>query len=244
MHLHVLGSSSAGNCYLLIGESSTLIIEAGVPLVKAKQALNYDLSKVNGLIASHLHFDHFHRAQEYAAAGIDIYSNDEAIAKADIHPHRANVMVEGLKYKIGEFMVQPFLLLHDVKNFGFLIKHPEMGLVCFLTDSYYSPFVFPGLNNVIVECNYSDNVLERNLETSKINPALANRIRKSHMSEDTMIGFLKANDTTQVNNIVIIHLSNGNSDAEQIVRRVTETTGIVPHIAKPGLKIEFNKTAF
>jgi len=39
-------------------------------------------------------------------------------------------------------------------------------------------------------------------------------------------------------------VSNGNSDAEQIVRRVTETTGIVPHIAKPGLKIEFNKTAF
>ena len=119
-----------------------------------------------------------------------------------------------------------------------------MGLVSFLTDTNYSPFVFPGLNNIICEANYSDNVLERNLETSKINPALANRIRKSHMSEDTMIGFLKANDTTQVNNIVIIHLSNGNSDAAQIVRRVTETTGIVPHIAKPGLTIEFNKTAF
>ena len=207
-------------------------------------ALNFDLSKVCGLIASHGHFDHFHRAKEYASAGIDIYSNDETLASSDIPPHRAKVMVEGLKYKIGEFMVQPFLLLHDVKNFGFLIKHPEMGLVCFLTDSYYSPFVFPGLNNILCEANYSDNVLDRNLETSKINPALANRIRKSHMSEDTMIGFLKANDTTQVNNIVIIHLSNGNSDAEQIVRRVTETTGIVPHIAKPGLKIEFNKTAF
>ncbi len=244
MQLHVLGSSSAMNGYILQGETSSLIIEAGVPLLKAKMALNFDLSTVNGLILSHFHFDHAGRAKEYAAAGIDIYSNDETIAKADIPPHRAKVMVEGLKYKIGEFLVQPFALLHDIKNFGYLIKHPEMGLVSFLTDTFYSPFVFPGLNNVIVECNYSDNVLDHNIETSKINPALANRIRKSHMSEDTMIGFLKANDTTQVNNIVIIHLSNGNSDAEQIVRRVTETTGIVPHIAKPGLKIEFNKTAF
>jgi len=244
MYLHVLGSSSAQNGYILQGETSSLIIEAGCPLKLAKQALNFDLSTVAGLIGSHAHIDHLGRVKEYAAAGIDIYSNDDAISKAAISPHRAKIMVEGLKYKIGEFLVQPFLLLHDIKNFGFLIKHKEMGLVSFCTDTYYSPFVFPGLNNILIEANYSDNVLERNLETSKINPALANRIRKSHMSEDTMIGFLKANDTTQVNNIVIIHLSNGNSDAEQIVRRVTETTGIVPHIAKPGLKIEFNKTAF
>jgi len=244
MYLHVLGSSSAQNGYILQGETSSLIIEAGCPLKLAKQALNFNLSMVAGLVVGHRHFDHFHRAKEYALAGIDIYSNDETLAGSDIHPHRAKVMVEGLKYKIGEFTVMPFLLKHDVKNFGFLIQHKEMGLCSFITDSFYSPFVFPGLNNILVECNYSDNVLERNLETSKINPALANRIRKSHMSEDTMIGFLKANDTTQVNNIVIIHLSNGNSDAAQIVRRVTETTGIVPHIAKPGLKIEFNKTAF
>lgn len=244
MRLHVLGSSSAGNGYILEGETSALIIEAGVPLGKAKKALNFDISKVSGLIASHGHFDHFHRAKEYAAAGIDIYSNDETLEKHKIHPHRAKVMVEGLKYKIGEFMVMPFLLKHDVKNYGYLIQHKEMGLCCFITDTHYSPFVFPGLNNIIVEANYSDNVLERNLESSKINPALANRIRKSHMSEDTMINFLKANDTTHVNNIVIIHLSNGNSDAAQITRRVTETTGIVPHIAKHGLTIQFNKTAF
>jgi phosphoribosyl 1,2-cyclic phosphodiesterase len=231
------------NGYILQGETSSLIIEAGVPLLKAKQALNFDLSTVNGLILSHFHSDHAGRVKEYAAAGIDIYSNDETIAKADIH-HRGHKMVDGFKYKIGEFTVMPFLLKHDVRNYGYLIQHKEMGLCLFITDTHYSPFVFPGLNNIIVECNYSDNVLDHNLETSKINPALANRIRKSHMSEDTMIGFLKANDTTQVNNIVIIHLSNGNSDAEQIVRRVTETTGIVPHIAKPGLKIDFNKTAF
>lgn len=244
MVLHILGSSSAGNGYILHGETSALIIEAGVPLLKAKKALDYDISKVNGLIASHCHFDHFHRAKEYASAGIDIYSNDETLASSEIHPHRAKVMVEGLKYKIGEFMVMPFLLKHDIKNYGYLIKHKEMGLAVFITDTHYCPFVFPGLNNIIVEANYSDNVLDRNLESSKINPALANRIRNSHMSEDTMIGFLKANDTTQVNNIVIIHLSNGNSDAKQITRRVTETTGIVPHIAKPGLTIEFNKTMF
>jgi len=178
MYLHVLGSSSAQNGYILQGETSSLIIEAGCPLKLAKQALNFDLSTVNGLILSHYHSDHAGRVKEYAAAGIDIYSNDETIAKADIH-HRGHKMVEGLKYKIGEFLVQPFRLLHDVKNFGFLIKHKEMGLVSFCTDTYYSPFVFPGLNNILIEANYSDNVLERNLETSKINPALANRIRKS-----------------------------------------------------------------
>ena len=43
MELKILGSSSSGNGYILEGETSALIIEAGVPLDKAKKALNFDI---------------------------------------------------------------------------------------------------------------------------------------------------------------------------------------------------------
>lgn len=245
MKLHILGSSSNGNGYILEGETSCLLIEAGCPLRGAKKALKFDLSKVAGVLLSHAHGDHAGRVKEYAAAGINVYSSLETLdATGIIDSHRAKIITEGRKYNIGEFTVLAFNLIHDVKNFGYLISHPEMGLVSFLTDTHYSPFIFPGLNNLLLECNYSDNIIEDQVSSGSLNPQLAERIKGSHMAESTMLEFLKANDTTQVNNIVIIHLSNGNSDAAQIVRNVQRTTGITPVIAAAGLKIEFNKTAF
>ena len=51
MKLHCINSGSSGNCYLL--ESSNgevLIIESGEKLEKVKQSLNFDISKIKGVI--------------------------------------------------------------------------------------------------------------------------------------------------------------------------------------------------
>lgn len=245
MKLIILGSSSAGNGYILKGKTSSLLIEAGVPLREVKMAMKFDISSIRGAVLSHGHIDHAKYAFEYAKAGINVYSSlDTLDITGMINSHRAKVITEGRKYKIGEFTVLPFGLIHDIKNYGYLISHPEMGLTCFLTDTCYSPFIFPGLNNIIIEANYSDNVLESRIEAGYLHPVLAERIRRSHMAESTMIEFLKANDTTCVNNIVIIHLSSHNSNAQQMKSSVINVTGINPTIAKAGMCIEFNKTAF
>ena len=56
MKLHIIGSSSAGNCYILQSEdNSSLIIEGGVNLKDVKKVLNFDISKVAGVIISHEH---------------------------------------------------------------------------------------------------------------------------------------------------------------------------------------------
>lgn len=55
MILKCLGSSSKGNCYLLIGDSETLIIEAGIKFKEVKKALDFDLSNVVGCCISHEH---------------------------------------------------------------------------------------------------------------------------------------------------------------------------------------------
>lgn len=247
MRLIVLGSSSAANGYILKGKTSSLIIEAGVPFREVKKSLNFDISKIAGLILSHSHSDHSGYAKEYAKGGINVYSSLETLdstGMAGKYSHRAKPIVSGKRYKIGEFTILPFELLHDVKNFGYLIDHPESGLIGFLTDTHYSPFIFPGLNNLLLECNYSDNVIEERVISGRLNSQLAERIKGSHMAESTMIEFLKANDTSQVNNIVIIHLSNANADANQIRENVLRTVGVRPTIATKGLEIEFNKTAF
>lgn len=245
MKLIVLGSSSAGNGYILKGNNSSLIIEAGVPFAEVKRALNFNIKNIIGVIVSHAHLDHSGYVKQFAAAGINVYSSIETLNDIGLsNSHRAKPLAEGKRQVIGEFTILPFSLIHDVKNFGYLIDHPESGLIGFITDTHYSPFIFPGLNNLLLECNYSDNILEDNVSSGSLNSHLAERIKGSHMAESTMIEFLKANDTSKVNNIVIIHLSNANADENQITENVLKTVGIRPTIAQKGTTIDFNKYPF
>ena len=64
------------------------------------------------------------------------------------------------------------------------------------------------------------------------------------MSYTNCINTLEANDITRVNNIVLIHLSEGNSNAEEFQLGVKAATGKNVHIAEPGLVINFNKHPF
>ena len=59
MHLKCLGSSSAGNCYLLTSDSGeTLILDCGIPIKEIKKGLNWDITGVVGCVVSHAHNDH------------------------------------------------------------------------------------------------------------------------------------------------------------------------------------------
>ena len=67
---------------------------------------------------------------------------------------------------------------------------------------------------------------------------------KHDLSYDHCVQALQANDIKGVNNIVLIHLSDGNSNAEQFRAGVRAATGKTVHIAEAGLIINFDKTPF
>lgn len=56
MHLKCLGSSSAGNCYLLTSSSGeALILDCGIPIKEIKKGLNWNIRGITGVIISHTH---------------------------------------------------------------------------------------------------------------------------------------------------------------------------------------------
>lgn len=56
MKLKCLGSSSAGNCYLLTSDSEeTLILDCGIPIKEIKKGLNWKIRGIRGMIISHAH---------------------------------------------------------------------------------------------------------------------------------------------------------------------------------------------
>lgn len=246
MHLDILQSDSNGNGYILHNDSEALLIEAGCHLSLVKKALKFNIKKIVGALITHEHGDHAKYASEYIKqAGIDLYSSAGTFAALKLQSHRTRQIKAGAFYTIGGFKILPFDIKHDAAEpLGFLINHKETGTILFLTDTMYSPYTFTGLNNVIVEANYSTEILAQRMEQAEIPLFVKNRIIKAHMSFENTLSLLAANDLKQVNNIVLIHLSHKHSDENMYREQTEQQTGKAVTIAKPGVSIPFNKTPF
>lgn len=246
MKLKIIGTGSKGNAYVLYNEHEALLIEAGVNIKEIKQALDFDYSKVVGCIVTHEHLDHCKSANDLMRLGIDVYTGAKTHQKinGDII-HRAMPIASRETIKLGNFKIMAFDVKHDaVEPLGFLIEHPDCGKVLFLTDTYYCKYTFPGLNNIIIEANYSKEIIDKKYGPDSDKEFLRNRILKSHFSLANCKDMLKANDLRQVNNIVLIHLSDSNSDEKQFQKEVYELTYKNVHVASNGMVIDFKKTPF
>ena len=245
MELKVISTGSKGNAYILRNENEALLIECGVNIKDIKKALDFDFSKVVGCIVTHEHMDHSKAIVDILKLGIDTYSSFKTLkARFCIDQARAKTITPKQSFMVGGFRVMPFEVQHDVPCNGFLIEHPECGKTLFLTDTFYCKYTFPGLNNIIIEANFSKAIIDRKFGPDSGKEFLRNRILQSHFSLENCKDMLSANDLTKVNNIVLIHLSDSNSDEVQFVKDIKELTGKNVVAAVNGLLMPFNKTPF
>lgn len=244
MKLKIIGTGSTGNSYILHNNTEALLIECGVTVRKIKEALNFDFSKVVGCIVTHEHGDHNKAIKDIVSSGIKVYASKGTLEASKVVQHHNSKVLESKKlYQIGNFKIIPFDVRHDAQEpMGFLIQHPECGTTLFLTDTYYSPYKFNGLNNLIIEANFCEDIIDAKLKTDM--RFLRDRILKSHLSIQKCIDLLNVNDLSDVNNIVLIHLSDSNSNEIEFKRKVEEATGKNTVVANNGIEIEFNKTPF
>ncbi|MDR0712121.1 MAG: MBL fold metallo-hydrolase [Prevotellaceae bacterium] len=243
MKLKVLGSGSAGNCYILDNGKEALVIEAGVPFAEVKRALDFNVSRIAGCIVSHEHGDHAGHVKGYV--GVNVYASQGTLDSVGLKRYTHHPLIRGYEVPVGAFRVLPFRVQHDAAEpLGFMICHEECGSVLFATDTCYLACTFAGLNNIIIECNYRLDILDRNTEAGLMPAAQRSRTLSSHMSYDTCRAALLANDLRAVSNIVLAHLSDGNSHAKEFKQGIRQATGKAVHIAAKGMCIEFNKTPF
>lgn len=245
MKLKVIGTGSQGNAYVLETEHEALLIEAGVNFKEIKKALDFNFSKVVGCIISHSHGDHACSIAEVMGARVLTFANKNTLTASVTSLHHNAVELKANKtHHIGGFKVMPFEVKHDVPCMGFLIDHKECGRTLFVTDTYYCKYVFDDINNIIIEANYSKSIIDNKYGPDSDKEFLRNRILQSHFSLENLKDMLSANDLSKVNNIVLIHLSDTNSNEKQFVEEVQDLTGKNVVAAVNGMEIEFNKTPF
>ena len=254
MELQVIGSRSDGNAYVLQNDREALLLEAGLPFKKTLEALDYKLDKVVGCLISHDHKDHAEKVTEYLNNGIRVFASrgtNEGLLEKYIQgrrrPEDVPYTAEGdyAQFALGGFRIIPFATIHSTKEpTGFFIHHPETGSFIFATDTGYLPRRFAGLSNIMIEANYDPETLRERYFAGEVTQRQLNHVRQGHMSIETTIEALQANDTTRVMNIVLLHLSQENADPEDFQERVHAATGLPVYIAEPGLRIPFNKAPF
>ena len=236
MQIQSFASGSGGNCYRVTAGGSSLLLDAGIRFREIRKALNFQVSSLAGVLVSHEHADHSKAAKDLARAGVDVYLSRGTSAALDLIGHRVEYLTPLQQTEIGAWTVLPFSVMHDAEEpLGFLLATGGEKLL-YLTDSAYCPYRFQGLTHILLEINYSTDILNANVRNGTVSPDLRNRIVRSHMSLETAKGFLGANDISRVEEIHLMHLSGGNSDAGRFKREIQRLTGRPTFVCEEGLR--------
>ena len=207
-NIKVVGTGSSGNCYLLTVNDQTLVIEAGVNFTKVKKALNFDLSKVVGVIVSHEHVDHACSIRDFVKFGKKVYCTSGTGSYNKI---------EYLKpFQVGIFKITPFEIFHDAKEpCGFIIEFNGERLA-FITDTNDLKYKLKDIDYWMIEANYSPS----KLKNSKLDIPLKKRIQQSHMSIDRCKTILEAHNAKKSKLVLLIHGSENHSDNAEFLAKV------------------------
>ncbi len=239
-------SGSEANMYEVRDGKTRILIECGLSWKKMQRLTGHSMTGFDACLLTHEHKDHSKGVADVLRAGIETYMTAGTFAElvqagrlAELHGYSAvkvlpvdpifdlNAVEEYQQIWISDDLaIKPFKIQHDACDpVGYLIMHyPSKDQLVFLTDTFYSRYRFPGTTHWVIECNYSPDLVPANC-------LYRDRLYSSHMSLQQCIKTLKANDLSRTREIHLIHLSEGNSDAERFKREVQEATGVPVYVA-------------
>lgn len=220
--IKVLNSGSQGNCYLLTDESGeVLILDCGVKASDIKKALNFDFSKVSGVLVTHEHKDHCLAADDLEMYGLDVW--------------RPYIWDNGRdRIILGSYAIESFPVEHDgTPCVGFLIRHTSDFMMLYITDYEFVKWNFSKLkvNSILLEANWMKEFVQKDTP-------YANHKILGHASLDVCKGFVEANKSENLQSVVICHTSNA-IDVGQAISEIQEIVGneVVVRAAQKGTEI-------
>src|SRR5690625_843746 len=160
INIKTLASGSAGNAYLISDGHTQVLLECGISFREIQIALGFKTSNIAGCLISHEHKDHTKGLKEVLQAGIDVYASQGTIEQKGIKHHRLKAIKPKEQFSIGTWTVLPFDVEHDVSEpLGFLLMNQQGEKLLFATDTFYVRYKFKGLTHIMIECNYSMDIL-------------------------------------------------------------------------------------
>ncbi len=151
--------------------------------------------------------------------------------------------------KMGGFTVKPFDLTtidgswthtnadgSECPCYGFLITHPEMGRMLYITDTNLIKWKFKDINHILLGVNYDKDLID-NEDSAKVN-----HVYRGHMSIDTACDFVKANYSDSLQNVIMCHLSKDNAEPDSFIEKMQKVAPQANvYVARKGLEVELRR---
>lgn len=232
MEIMPIASGSSGNAYRVTDGETPLLLDAGIPIRAIQIALDFRLRALGGCFITHCHGDHSKAARDLMRLGVDVYTGRGTVEACGLQGHRIHITTPLEQVQVGSWDVLPFDVQHDAPDSqGFLFTSRATGeKLLYFTDTYFIKYRFSGLTHIMAECNYSKEALQRSVAAGYISASMAPRLFRSHMSLEHLKDMLNANDLSNLQQIFLLHLSNNNSDEQQMKTEIERLTGVEVYV--------------
>jgi phosphoribosyl 1,2-cyclic phosphodiesterase len=243
MKITPLASGSAGNSFLIQGDGSAILCDAGL---SGKQmegrfaAVGFDPGALQGIIVSHGHSDHTKGvgvlSRKYK---IPVWMNRGTIETASANLgkiHRVEHFDTGRIFSVGKFKIHPFSVPHDCADpVGFRISMGScrLGIATDLgTITGLVATVLTGLQVVVVESNHDPIMLRDGPYPWELKQRVRSRL--GHLSNDESGQLLQRILSDELQAVILAHMSQTNNRAElaldcarQSVRNLLDNNGTI-----------------
>lgn len=217
--MKVLASGSTGNAYTL----NNILIECGISFDRILK--RNEFNKLNYCLLSHWHGDHSKAINDVIKHGIKVYASRETFVSLKLKSSANCYAVRaGGIYEIGDWSVYPYEAEHCEGALYFVFEK-EGERILFSTDNAVIHEDHADLTEIYIEANYSEELLDLNIEKGIIDPARVNAVT-SHMSIESCCDWLDRQNLSKVRSITLLHLSQNNSHELEFINRIQKQTGI------------------
>ncbi len=238
-------SGSCGNCYLLLGPTSGILIDAGVSIRRVKkelESLHLSLPEISAILVTHDHGDHIRSLGSFCKrVGVPVWTTPtlhEALLRHPftrewIGPCRQNLEAGIWNPVTADFDVQYFVVPHDATQcLGFAIRCGEE-LFVLMTDMGHATEEAlkwaSQASTVVIESNYDVDMLLG----GDYPQILKNRISHGigHLSNDACAAAIGKFLHPGLRNLFLCHLSGNNNTPElayESAREALAAAGAAP----------------
>lgn len=220
LDVHIIASSSKGNCITVSDGASTIMLDAGLPFSKIQRAV--DLNEVECVLITHRHLDHSKSAINFLRRGFPVIMNPDTWKHIG-ERIGAWVTMPLEQQETDNWIILPFDVEHDVPCLGYLVESKNTGgKFVYMVDGPRINYDFTGVTAWIVEANFAKEILEN----GNYEEFVKDRIKRSHMSIENLVAFLKSSDLSKTEAIYLVHLSDANSHERKFIEQVQQATGV------------------
>ena len=128
----------------------------------------------------------------------------------------------------------------DCPNFAYHITLPDGQTLLFATDLERFGYSIKGINHICIEANFSDDIRI----DAMLNGAELRAQSRNHMEIGETIRTINRLKSPELVNVVLLHLSDNLSDAEDFKKRIFNECGVNSEVAEKNIVISLAKADF